>query len=240
MHRFFCPDLAAGQGLSEFIATLDRDESRHVVNALRLKVNDEVSLFNGQGVDAIGRVVSTAKPGVQVKVATWLPAQSQGPTVVIASAIPKGPRADAMIQQLSQVGATQLIPLHSERSVVKPGDGKLDKFRRAALESAKQCGRSILMDIAESQTFADVLRSEMSCRLIAHATGTPMQEVIAQPPDSTLILVGPEGGWTDDEQSQAAAAGFKAVWLGPHIMRIETAAVIAAAMCQQSTENTSP
>lgn len=238
MHRFYCSDLGAGKGLSDFVATLDRDESRHAVNVLRLNVGDEVALFDGKGIDAIGQVVSTAKPGVRIEVTTWTPVQDPGPQIVIASAIPKGPRADAMIQQLSQVGVTQLIPLLSERSVVKPGGGKLEKFRRAALESAKQCGRSVLMDIAETQTFAEVLALQSTCRLIADAGGKPIQEIVSGATASILVLIGPEGGWSADERSLATAAAFQAVRLGPHIMRIETAAVIAAAMLRQFTEKT--
>ncbi len=242
--RFYSAELAKKKQLSEFVVTLDRDESRHAVNVLRLKVDDAVELFDGQGRVATGCVKTVDKPGVTVAVTEWHDYPQPNCSITIASAIPKGPRADHMIQQLSQVGVDRLVPLLTERSVVQPGAGKVEKFRRAALESCKQCGRAHVMAIDEPHHLNDMLVQQAEVRLIADASG---QAINCEPATanlssakSILVLVGPEGGWTDEEKMQATRAGFASIRLGPHILRIETAAVVAAVLCRPLAEPDDP
>ncbi len=161
------------------------------------------------------------------------------PYITVATAVPKGPRADDMINQLSQVGADRVIPLRCERSIVEPRIGKLDRFERQAVESAKQSGRLFFMTIDEPRDFTDVLTEPRDLALIATpapANGNQINsdlEKRLRVPEGVgriLLLIGPEGGWSDDELRQASAAGFHIWSFSPNILRIETAAPVATAL----------
>ena len=155
------------------------------------------------------------------------------PRIVIGSAVPKGSRSDAMVDQLSQVGVSRLILLRSERGVVvDPRPGRLEKFRRRAIESAKQCRRAWIMEVDGPRDLASLLDEPNIVGVILEPG--PLVKPPWSPPPSwhaaaqLLALVGPEGGWSPTELAAAQAAGFVPWSVGPHVMRIETAAVAAA------------
>ncbi len=239
MHRFHFPHPVQPGTTVE----LDRDESHHAARVLRLAIGDAVELLDGCGHVACGSIASLGR-GVRVSIAQVAAAPPPSPRIDIASAIPKGPRADAMVEQLSQLGVNRLIPLRSRRSVVDPRDTKIEKFQRAAIESAKQCGRAWFMQVDQPTDFASLLGAkDHGVRLLADPGGTAMIAADAfsgatpgvdagtsRNLASALILIGPEGGFTDEERAEAIAAGCLPWSLGPHILRIETAAVAAAAV----------
>lgn len=240
IHRFHCTDLTQTTGLSEPVAQLDRDESKHAVSVLRLEVGDDVELFDGQGTEAVGQVLTRAKSGVTIAISESRRVAPPQTSIDIVAAIPKGPRSDSMIQQLSQVGVDRLIPLISERAIVNPRETKLEKFRRAAVESAKQCRRAHVLQIADPEEMTSALACNAECKLIADARGMSMGDLTPESPKSVRVLIGPEGGFSAKEQSAAAEAGFVQWSLGTHIMRIETAAVVAGAFLRHITEGADP
>jgi len=236
MHRFHFPKLLSGPAGAALtpglVIDLDREESHHAAKVLRLAVGETVELFDGVGTVA-GGAIEALKPAVKVRLASVQRIAAPAPAIDLAVAIPKGPRADTMIEQLSQLGCDRVIPLRSQRSIVDPRDTKLERFNRAALESAKQCGRSHLMRIEPVVDFGPVAwAGEYEVRLIASPRGKSVAAVsdALHAAKRILVLVGPEGGFSEDEQREAEAAGLLPISLGPHVLRIETAAVAAVAV----------
>jgi 16S rRNA (uracil1498-N3)-methyltransferase len=158
----------------------------------------------------------------------------------IASAVPKGGRADWMIEKLSELGAATFIPLASARSVVLPeGKAKFQRWRRLAAEAAKQSRRVGVMRIEELTRVEDLIRlpdREEGWYFSTSAGAQPVPVALAAwgargvKPQSMMLLVGPEGGWTGEEEAGFRANGLIAVSLGSTVLRVETAAVAAGAI----------
>jgi 16S rRNA (uracil1498-N3)-methyltransferase len=246
MARFYVPDLPGPRPGEADLVALDDEQSHHARRVLRLREGDEVELFNGAGLVARGRVeAGAAQPGrgarVLVRVLEARLVEADRPRVEIAAAIPKGPRAQDMVEQLSQAGADRLIPLLTERSVVDPRPGKVERFGRIAIESAKQCGRAHVLIVEPPASLEQVLRRQCDVRLLASPGADAALEVRGvAAAASVLVLIGPEGGWTDAERDQAMRAGCRGWSLGPHVMRIETAAVVAAALVRYVVPTSGP
>jgi 16S rRNA (uracil1498-N3)-methyltransferase len=137
-----------------------------------------------------------------------------------------------MVNQISQLGVDELVPLRTARSIVDPRDKKLDRFRKAAVESAKQCGRDHVMAIADTADLTTALSRPCDMKLLADPAGDPLPSL--DKAGDVLVLIGPEGGWTDDERQQAQAGGCATWRFAAHVLRIETAAAAAAAIVRSS------
>jgi 16S rRNA (uracil1498-N3)-methyltransferase len=222
---------------------LDDLESHHALKVLRLHGGAAVELFDGRGRVGRGLVRGNAEtprgernPRVLVALEQVQDVEPARPALDLAVAMPKGPRADDMVEQLSQAGVDRLIPLHTRRGVVLPGAGKLARFNRAVVESAKQCRRNYLMLVTDPCTLDEVLAQGHDLRLLADApgaeSGTNPGAELFRAARRVLILVGPEGGWAPEERQVADRAGCHRWRLGPHVLRIETAALAAAAVAR--------
>jgi len=210
------------------INALDEQQSHHARSVLRLTVGETVELFDRAGRSAEG-VIDAIEPQVSVRVESIRPAAGLR-TLVIASAVPKGDRADWMVEKMSEIGVTRWIPLRTERSVVHPeGVSKFDRWRRIADESAKQCKRPGVMEIAELLSLDALLRSiEPGAGLLLSTAGSPRPIHTTLDIRHSIFLIGPEGGWSEKEEKSMLDRGLTPVTLGPTIPRIETAAVVAA------------
>ncbi len=234
-HRFFCPTLpqAVENGVSDALCPLDRTESHHARNVLRLSAGSPIALFDGQGGVADALIDRYESNRALCRITGYRVDPPITPRLAVASAVPKGPRADAMVDQLSQLGVDRFIPLHTEHSVAVPKPAKVEKFARAAVESAKQCGRSWLMRIDPPARPASVWSgTAYDLKLLAVPGREPLpgfaQRVRAS--QSLLVLIGPEGGWSDEELKSAADAGCLGWTIAPHVLRIESAAAAAASI----------
>lgn len=231
--RFYCNPIGEGR------VTLDPDQAAHARKSLRLTVGDRVELYDGRGGLADGCIVEAGRD-VVIDIDARRTAPRSVPTIDLAVAIPKGPRADALVDSVSQAGADRLIPLITEWSVVDPGGKKLERFERIAAESSKQSGRAWLMAVEKPITFVDlVARADHGLKLLAD-----LQPMHIEPPATELmptirdverlmIAIGPEGGFSPRERQVADAAGFRAWRFGPHVMRVETAATVAVGVIRQ-------
>jgi 16S rRNA (uracil1498-N3)-methyltransferase len=241
-YRFHVPDLIA-QSASPAVA-LPGDQAHHARTVLRLTVGAPVTLFDGKGAWADGTIRALSKNELLVEVQAGV--QVDAPPAValtIATAVPKGERAEWLVEQASQLNVARLQWLDCDRSVVKPreGGGKIDKWRRLAIESAKQCHRTHLLQIDEPVGIDGLLlaaqdakerilwlepRSDGSSRSIADA--------LADNPVRTTALVGPEGGWSEREferlESAASRGSVTRVRLTETVLRIETACAAIAAV----------
>lgn len=152
---------------------------------------------------------------------------------------PKGNRADWLVEKLAEIGVKRLVPLQTERTVVAPGDAKLVRWRRKCVEAAKQARRAVVMEVVGAATLADVLSTaaqgtDLLFGDAAATTPTLVEHLLDRGGDATaqsraaMFLIGPEGGFTPDETAAMTRAGARAVRLNDGVLRIETAAIVAA------------
>lgn len=209
------------------------EEAHHAIRVKRLQKGDVVEVLDGRGNIVAATVAETAKTRsgwqlrVDVRSVDFIPEIQ--PSIRVHSPSPKGSRLADMIDGLSQAGAAMWSPMATALSVVDPRPGKLERLERTAAEASKQCGRPWLLQIGESSTFRKVLeaRSADDHLVLADATG---DRYTASNARTIHLLVGPEGGWRNDELEAARAADIPVARFGPFAMRIETAAMIATAV----------
>jgi 16S rRNA (uracil1498-N3)-methyltransferase len=224
--RFFTPD-----ALSIGDYTLKGSEAHHLSAVRRFGPGDQVILFNGDGCEYPAEVISVGKKSAVLHIASILtPQRELNFPFVISSALPKGDRADFLVEKLTELGVSRFIPLIAERSIVRPKETIVEKYRRAVIEASKQCGRNKLMEVEPPCTLEDLIkRTDLpkACYLL-HADCTTFQ--IAKPVEGVTVAVGPEGGFTQGEIESALAIGWQTLTLGPRVLRVETAALAAATL----------
>ncbi|MEL6328101.1 MAG: RsmE family RNA methyltransferase [Planctomycetota bacterium] len=199
---------------------LSETEARHARRVKRLADGDPIELLDGAGWRATAELEGQGAILVAFSIEP-----TPDPAIEIACPAPKGDRLAQMIDQLSQCGAAAWRPLQTERSVVEPRQNKLDRLHRIADEAMKQCGRAHRLEILEPLALADLLARPHERRLLADAGGDAAPTELS---GQVQVLLGPEGGLTDAELDACRDAGAVPTHLGPHVMRIETAAVAAA------------
>lgn len=212
---------------------LSGNEAHHLMHVLRLRPGEQVMLFDGQGAEARAEIVALARGSVQLKLVEMLPSQPhRGPALTLATAVPKGERFRWLVEKTTELGVTRLVPLITERSVVKPGQGKLAKMRQTVVAAVRQSGRNRLMHIEEPSEWKDLVSRRFSAQrvLIAHPSGRPFAAGADgadadSAADALMVCVGPEGGFAEGEIELAVRSGAELVALGGNILRIETAAV---------------
>lgn len=209
-------------------------DAHHMTAVRRFAAGDRVMLFCGDGNEYAAEVVGVGKKAVTLAVLGMDAVDREPPfPVVVASALPKGDRADYLIEKLVEVGATRFIPLSTSRAVVVPKEEKTGKFERAVIEASKQCGRNRLMAVDSPKPWAVLLgTAELPpARFILHTTdAVPVTAIHREElAGGVAFAVGPEGGFAPEEVSAAVAAGWRPLSLGPRVLRVETAAVVAAA-----------
>lgn len=227
---------------------LDESQAHHLRDVLRLKIGSSIELFDAAGMVADAVVTRVDPAGVTVQVDAIERAKTGG-ELIVASAVPKGDRADWMIEKLSELGVARFIPLQTARSVVHPtGSSKRDRWMRLATESAKQSHRAGVMQIDELTALETLLDRDTGLWPVrstlhgpeAHVTGSwflsptddaiDLRDVMNTQVDRLALFIGPEGGWTDEELSRFAHANLTPVKLTATILRVETAAIAAAAI----------
>ena len=207
---------------------LDTPLAHYLQSVLRLRVGAQVTVFDGTGLEATASLIAT-QPAT-LKVAQPQRVLEPAPMVTVALAIPKGGRSDWAIEKLSELGVSHIIWVQCERSVVqtKPQANKQARWTRLATAASRQSGRSQVPTITGPVSFDSVLGLQYQQRWIAAPEGD--RPAFAEPPpDSAVILVGPEGGFTSQELAAAQQAGYNPVRLGSRTLRIETAAIVGAA-----------
>ena len=194
----------------------------HLRRVLRLADGAAVELFDDAGLTAAA-VLSGNTATV-----TAVEAAAVG-GLVVAAAVPKGQRADWMVEKLCALGAAAWVRLACERSAVRPGAGKFDRYRRVAVEAAKQSRRAGVLRVEPMVGAIEFLTAATAPPAVLTTQGDARSavEVLAK---VRTVLVGPEGGWGETELKAFADGGCGPVTLGPTVLRVETAAVAAAAV----------
>jgi len=214
------------------VAELRSTEAQHAVKVMRCRVGDQVTLFDNSGAEFASRITRIDRSTVQLEVLERDAVDRElACTLTLGVALPKGDRQRWLIEKAVELGVETLVPLLTERGVAQPSAQALTRLRRTVIEASKQCGRNRLMQIAQPMSVAAYCESAAGIRvkLVATPNGQPWSSVLN---DATEIAacVGPEGGFTQAEQDQAQADGWKPVTLGQRLLRIETAAVAIASV----------
>jgi 16S rRNA (uracil1498-N3)-methyltransferase len=209
---------------------LTGDEARHLSQVLRMKPGDSVIVFDGQGRRAAAEILGISRDRIPLRLGEIIPSSAPLPAITLAQAIPKGKNMDLIVQKSVELGVAAIQPLVTRYTIVQPGEGKSEKWRRNALEACKQCGQDTLPDITEPLAFDRWIASQSEApglKLIASlAPGArPIREVLRDHPATTqaTLLVGPEGDFSTEETTAALAAGFLPISLGTIVLRVETA-----------------
>ncbi len=231
MDYFYAPPENIGGG----IAVIEGEELSHLVHVMRKKAGDEIVVVDGAGLAYRVVLESVSKRSAKGTIRDshrWYHEPSASLTIAVG--ILKNPsRFDFLVEKVTEIGAGEIIPLATERTI--PSHAKTDRWQRLALSAMKQSGRSFLPKVKELATLDEVIESSggFKRKLIAHAEGEPLAGVAqggAADPPSTLILVGPEGGFSEEEVARCVSAGFRSVSLGERRLRTETAAVVLASL----------
>lgn len=226
MPRFYLPPAA----WKAEPPTLTGDEARHLSQVLRLQSGDAITVFDGCGRRAAAAILTVARDRVTLQLGPPLPVTPIQPAITLAQAIPKGKNMDLIVQKAVELGIATLQPLITRHTIVHPGEGKAEKWRRTALEACKQCGQDTLPAIAEPLAFTAWLPAGAGApglKVIASlAPGArPLRQILRDHPGTTsaTLLIGPEGDFSAQETAAALAAGFLPVSLGEIVLRVETA-----------------
>jgi 16S rRNA (uracil1498-N3)-methyltransferase len=205
-------------------------EAHHLAVVCRVRPGDAVCLFNGDGREYPARVAAATKRRVDLEITGFeAPERELGFRLEVAAPLPKGDRAQFLLEKLTELGATAFTPLQTERSVRHLGETKSEKLQRYVIEASKQCGRNVLLEVRRLTDWAT----------FCQGAGLPPQRFLAHPSaergtrnaerGDVVYAVGPEGGFTDAEVELGRAGGWRTVGLGPRILRVETAALALAA-----------
>lgn len=218
---------------------LPASAARHLLQVLRLRTGDRVVLFNGDGRDHGGEIVATARSRVAVHLDTAGP--PEGPPrldIRLGLGISKAERMTFALQKATELGVSRITPLFAERTLVRLSgerlDQRLEHWRGVLIAACEQCGRRRLPVLATAEPLFSWLQNRdpdgLALDLDPFAPRTLRD--LSPPKGAVSLLVGPEGGLSEDEHAQAAAVGFTSVRLGPRILRAETAPLAAIAAVQ--------
>jgi 16S rRNA (uracil1498-N3)-methyltransferase len=221
--------------------TFDALESRHLARVLRLRPGDTVIASDGAGHDytvrldsvgarATGTVLGTASRGVESPLA-----------ITLVQAVVKGDRMEAIVRAATELGATRILPAITARTIVRPRPGaaaeRTERWRRVAREAAKQCGRSVVPDVAAPAPLAACLEAARGAELAVclwEGEAPPLAAAWAgmERPRRAAVLIGPEGGLEAAEAEAAGRAGWRVASLGARVLRTETAGPAVLAILQ--------
>ena len=227
---------------------LSEEESRHLRDVLRLRAGDEARVFDGEGkefacvvLDAGGR---KAAARLAVRAAVEPPSPEPPVFIILAAALLKGEKFDLVVQKAVELGVGRIMPLLTKRTDVRLRDERdaakrVERWRRLALEAAKQSGRARVPPVDAPQVFETKVTAERGGMdilplMFAERGGVGLGALPRRdaPPLYVAPLVGPEGGWEDEEIELARAHGWHLVTLGGRTLRAETAAITACVLLQ--------
>ncbi len=208
---------------------LSDEETRHAALSRRLQVNDAVILLDGIGNKAIGKFTELNKRVAKITIEQIEHAQMSETDIVVASALPKGDRQKFMLDMLTQLGVTTFIPLNCEFSATKASEKNVQKWHRIVVEACKQSGNPYLMNIQSPKAISELIHSQFWSGRSVFLADQHAKKQNQHGQQKILVVIGPEGGFSDQESTQLRHAGAKGLNLGAHILRTETAAVSAAA-----------
>ena len=232
MPRFFVE-----QPPQDGVLTLEGESAHHAARVLRLRPGEAVTLCDGRGMDFDCIVESVDRQTVVCRVQNSHPALTEpAQRITLFMALPKGDKMEWIVQKAVELGASEIVPYLSKNCVSRPDrtESKVERWRRIAVEAAKQCGRGVLPFVQPvipfAQAAARAAQDETALFLYENERQTSLRQALAGGlGDTVSLLVGPEGGFAPEEAEAARRAGLKSVSLGTRILRCETAPIAALA-----------
>jgi 16S rRNA (uracil1498-N3)-methyltransferase len=215
----------------------------HVVRVLRMRVGDPLAVFDGAGREHDAEIAGVRGERVDVRVGPARTSAAESPlAITLVQGVSRGERMDYTIQKATELGVTRIVAVLTERTVVRL-DGaqaakKLEHWRGVAIAACEQCGRAIVPRVDAPRRYDEWLAEARDAaepsrvRLLLSPDGTHSARDLPDALASVELLVGPEGGLSDDEERLAMTRGFVGLRLGPRILRTETAATAAIAALQ--------
>lgn len=232
MPRFYFPGpLAVG-------ASVDLpDQVAHHIHVVRLGIGDAITLFNGEGGEYAATLVQTDRKRASAEVKAFSPREAELPySVTLAQALPEGTKIDWIIEKAVELGAAALQPLAARRCVVRLSPERAAKKREhwqgIIVAATEQSGRNRLPRLAELADFgAWIAQQDMHRRILLSPRGKQSLAEWARhhPPQAVSLLIGPEGGFSEQEEQAALSHGALALSMGPRVLRTETAGLAALA-----------
>ena len=238
MHRFYI----APDNWSRDALILRDNEAHHARDVLRMKRGDRVVVFNGRGREITAEIADFARDEVHLRRLQENETKPIGCQITLGQAIPKGKNMDLIVQKAVEIGAAEIAPLISERTIVdldaKDAKQKREKWQQIAIEAAKQCGQNWLPTVQAPRKLKDFFSGDVATRFDIRLIGSLQPDAIhlknvlsdyssqhGDRPKSVLMMVGPEGDFTPAELALAKSHGCQPITLGPIILRVETAAI---------------
>ena len=231
MDYFYCsPDKIVKDS-----ALIDGEEFAHLVHVMRKKEGDEIRVVDGLGTAYDVRLADVKnKRALGLITTTQQHHHEPSTAVTLAVAILKNPsKYDFLVEKVTELGVREIVPLKTERTI--PDHAKVDRWQKLALAAMKQTGRAYLPQVRELISLDGLLAAErpFDLKVIAHQEGkglTRYEKTFLPRYKSTIVLIGPEGGFSDDEVRRCVAAGYIPVSLGERRLRTETAAIVMSAL----------
>jgi 16S rRNA (uracil1498-N3)-methyltransferase len=238
MHRFY----VAPETWNSVAPMLSGSEAHHAREVLRMKAGEKLVLFNGQGREITAEIVDLSGAEIRLRKLHEAETQPLQCRIVLGQAIPKGKNMELIVQKAVEIGAAEIAPIISDRTIVQVDSEtaaqKQSKWRQVAIEAAKQCGQNWLPRVHTPRKLAEFFSmasdGSFDLRLIGslQPDAQHLKEILADysrehqhRPRGVLMLIGPEGDFTPAELSLARRHGCQPITLGPIILRVETAAI---------------
>ena len=219
--------------------TLDKEQSRHLRDVLRLSVGDEISIFDGNGGEFLCSVLALGKRKIPVVIKiidTIKPIAPESPLkLTLAPTLLKGDKFELVIQKAVELGTSKLTPIITKHSDIKAKniEKKLERWRKIIIESSKQCGRATLMKIDSPLEFNEFVETSDGVRILfSEKLGGSFSNI--KPDTKMTAVIGPKGGWDNSELELAKQNGFQIITLGGRILRAETAAISLSSILQHN------
>jgi 16S rRNA (uracil1498-N3)-methyltransferase len=227
----------ACEALDGDVVVLDGAEGRHAATVRRTRVGEVVDLVDGRGTRVTGTVTGTTKDTLTVAVTTRVLEPEPRPRITLVQALAKGDRSELAVETATEVGVDRIVPWAASRCVVKwegdRGAKALERWRSTAREAAKQARRAWFPVVEPPARTADLVSLGGQLLVLHESAECPLSAVPVE--GDVVLVVGPEGGISDEELASLTAAGGTAVRLGPTVLRTSTAGAAAIAVVSART-----
>lgn len=240
MRRF----IVAAKDIDKEHAYLRDHELHHARDVLRLTPGERLIVVDGRGGEYLASIEKYERDALICKILSKLARECENQfKLALAQSLPKGDKMAAIVEKATELGVWRIIPFRSERTVVKldhvAAEKKVQRWRGVAMAASKQCGRSWFPEIEGIKDFKELCDENrgsdaLKVLLWEEGRGCGLKKLLEQNPEvkQALLVIGPEGGFSRGEAEIALDSGFNIAWLGPLLLRSETAAISAAAIFQ--------
>ncbi len=238
MPRFFIDEIINNK------AVITGKDAKHITGSLRMKIGESVVLCDKNEVEHFCTVLSLGET-VELAVNESVKSEAEpGVDVTLYQALPKGDKLEFIIQKSVELGVKRIVPMLSSRCISRPDEKsmakKIARYQKISEEAAKQCGRAVISEVCGLATFSEAVRAAAGddCPMIFYELGGQRAGDILKPGAKTVsVIIGSEGGFSEEEIELAKNAGLKTATLGKRILRCETAPVAALAVLMYLTGN---